>query len=198
MASSPYDNWVSNPAEDHGPLMSITFWTLTGLAFVFLFVRLWIRHHQGKLWIDDLLLTISWFLLLAQGVLNQLAINLGFGKHVLDINFDNAESIAYYGASGLAVSICAITLSKISFGVTLLRLTEKWPRMWVYFAMASLAVCAIPLTVMPFVQCTPIAKTFVDLLPGKCINKNPSIYYARFQGGKFMICTYRTMTEMLI
>jgi hypothetical protein len=60
MVSSPYDNWVSNPAEDHGPLMSITFWSLTAISLVFLTVRLSIRQHQGKIWIDDLLLTISW------------------------------------------------------------------------------------------------------------------------------------------
>lgn len=100
MASSPYENWVSNPAEDNGPLMSICFWSLTAVSLTFLIVRLCIRQHQGKIWIDGLLLTLSWvcslssswrssakstkFALLAQAVVNQLAINLGFGKHVLD------------------------------------------------------------------------------------------------------------------
>jgi len=100
MLSSPYDNWVSNPVEDHGPLMSVTVWSLTTVSLTLLVVRLCIRQHQGKIWIDDLLLTISWaclesfsrlplanssrLFLLAQATLNQLAINLGFGKHVLD------------------------------------------------------------------------------------------------------------------
>ncbi|KAJ4332399.1 hypothetical protein N0V87_008395 [Didymella glomerata] len=35
--------------------------------------------------------------------------------------------------------------------------------------------------VLPFMQCKPIAKTFVDLLPGTCIDKRPSLRYARFQ-----------------
>ncbi|KAF3041283.1 hypothetical protein E8E12_002732 [Didymella heteroderae] len=132
MVSSPYENLVSNPAEDNGPLMSITFWSLTAVSLAFLTVRLCIRQQQGKIWIDDILLSLSWLFLLAQATLNQLAINLGFGKHVLDINFDNSTRIAYY--------------------VTLLRLTDGWPKRWAYFAMTTLAIFAIPTTVMPFVQ----------------------------------------------
>ncbi|KAL1652597.1 hypothetical protein SLS61_004903 [Didymella pomorum] len=143
MASSPYENWVSNPAEDNAKSTK--------------------------------------FALLAQAVVNQLAINLGFGKHVLDINFDNSTRIAYYGASGLSVSMFATTLSKVSFAVTLVRLTDGWPRRWAFFAMTTLATFAIPTMVLPFMQCKPIAKTFVDLLPGTCIDKQPSLRYARFQ-----------------
>lgn len=60
MAASPYENWVSNPAQDNGPLMSIAFWSLTAVSLAFLILRLCIRQYQGKIWIDDLLLTISW------------------------------------------------------------------------------------------------------------------------------------------
>ena len=94
------------------------------------------------------------------------------------------ERIAYYGASALSVSIFAITLSKISFGVTLLRLTDEWPRRYVYFAMATLAIFAIPVAIMPWVQCKQLAKTFIDILPGTCIDKAPSVQYARFQASE--------------
>ena len=72
-----------------------------GISFVFLVVRCWIRRSQKKFWFDDIVLIISWvsepgdrnesqiadtpqFLLLGQLILNQLSINLGFGKHALD------------------------------------------------------------------------------------------------------------------
>ena len=58
MSSLP--NWVSNPSESHGPLMSIGAWSMLGVSTVFLFVRLYIRQSQGKLWLDDLALGISW------------------------------------------------------------------------------------------------------------------------------------------
>ncbi|KAE8836455.1 hypothetical protein HRS9139_04553 [Pyrenophora teres f. teres] len=100
-------------------------------------------------------------LLLVQILLNQLSINLGLGKHALDINFDNFERITYYGASGLTISIGAIVLSKISFGLTLLRLTEGWFRVYVWFAIATLFIFAVPVAVIPWVLCKPIAKTEV-------------------------------------
>jgi hypothetical protein len=53
-------SWVSNPEESHGPLMSVVTWSLVSIAGAFLVVRLWIRQHQRKLWLDDCTLFISW------------------------------------------------------------------------------------------------------------------------------------------
>jgi hypothetical protein len=54
------DTWVSRPGETTGPLMSITGWSLCGVAAMFLVSRLCIRQHQGKLWLDDYVLGVSW------------------------------------------------------------------------------------------------------------------------------------------
>jgi hypothetical protein len=89
----------------------------------------------------------------------------------------------YYGAAELTIYTVAIALSKISFGLTLLRLTDGWIRLFVYFAISTLAIFAVPATVIPWVQCKPLAKTFVDFIPGTCINKHPSVVYGRFQAG---------------
>jgi hypothetical protein len=90
----------------------------------------------------------------------------------------------YYGAAELTIYTVAIALSKISFGLTLLRLTDGWIRLFVYFAISTLAIFAVPATVIPWVQCKPLAKTFVDFIPGTCINKHPSVVYGRFQASK--------------
>lgn len=58
--STQLQNWVSNPEETHGPLMSITVWSLCGVAGFFLALRLAIQKNQGKLWYDSLILTVSW------------------------------------------------------------------------------------------------------------------------------------------
>lgn len=55
-----FDSWTSNPKENNGPLMSVVTWCLVLVAGTFLAVRLWIRQHQGKLWLDDCTLVISW------------------------------------------------------------------------------------------------------------------------------------------
>lgn len=90
----------------------------------------------------------------------------------------------YYGAAELTIYTVAIALSKISFGITLLRLTNGWTRLVVCFAISTLAIFAIPATIIPWVQCKPLAKTFVDFIPGTCIDKYPSIVYGRFQAGE--------------
>jgi hypothetical protein len=95
--------------------------------------------------------------------------------------------MTYLGASELTVSIVAITLSKISFGITLLRLTDGWLRLFVLFGITTLTVFAIPVAVIPWVQCKPLAKTFLDLIPGKCINKKPSVIYGMFQAGQLTV-----------
>lgn len=100
------------------------------------------------------------------------------------VDFSNLDQIALYGAVGLTISTFAITLSKISFGVTLIRLTDGWLRYYVFFTMTTLAVFAIPTAVLPWTLCKPLSKTFVDILPGTCVDKQPSVHYARFQAGK--------------
>ncbi|CAN9376520.1 unnamed protein product [Alternaria alternata] len=179
--ASQLENFKSDPSESHSLLMSITVWMQCGVAAFFLSVRFMIQKAQQRLWTDDLLLAIAWFFLLCQAILNQLSINLGFGKHALDIDFSHFDRITYYGATALTVSLAAITISKISFGVTLLRLTDGYLKMYVWFAIVTMAIFAIPAGVLPWILCKPLAKTFVDILPGTCITKEPSIIYGRFQ-----------------
>jgi hypothetical protein len=97
------------------------------------------------------------------------------------VDLQHFERMTYYGASEISISVCAITLSKISFGITLLRLTKGWPRIIVYFAMATLAIFAVPAAVLPWTQCKPLAKNFMDLFPGTCVDMKPSVIYGRFQ-----------------
>lgn len=99
----PSDSWVSNPDESHGPLMSVVTWSLVSVAAAFLIPRLCIRQRQGKLWLDDCTLVVSWvsattyyskqqlahtikILLLVQVSINQASINLGYGRHTFDRN----------------------------------------------------------------------------------------------------------------
>lgn len=53
-------SWVSNPGETNGPLMSITSWSICGFSAIFLCLRLGIRQHKGKIWLDDWAIGISW------------------------------------------------------------------------------------------------------------------------------------------
>ena len=100
------------------------------------------------------------------------------------VNLANLDKLMYIGGAELTIYTIDIALSKISFGLTLLRLTDGWIRLYVYFAISTLAIFAVPATIIPWVQCKPLAKTFVDFIPGECINKQPSVVYGRFQDGE--------------
>ena len=91
-----------------------------------------------------------------------------------------------YGAAGLSCSTVAIAASKLSFAVTLIPLTSSWTRYYVYFAIVTTVLVAIPTAITPWVQCTPLVKTFVDFWPGECINKQPSVTYGEFASGRYI------------
>lgn len=107
-----FESWVSNPDESNGPLMSVVTWSLVSVAAAFLIPRLLIRQRQGKLWLDDCTLIVSWvsatasqrqqqlaypikILLLIQVSINQVSINLGYGGHTLDRNTPKASRTFY-------------------------------------------------------------------------------------------------------
>ena len=102
----------------------------------------------------------------------------------LAVDFSNLQQIAYFGAIGLTLSTLAINLSKISLGITLLRLTTSWTKLYTWFAIVTLSVFAIPVVILPWVQCRPLEKTFVDLIPGECIDKRPSVNFGVFQASE--------------
>jgi hypothetical protein len=102
----------------------------------------------------------------------------------MPVDLRNFDILMLYGAAELTIYTVAIALSKISFGLTLLRLTDGWIKLVVYFAISTLAIFAVPATIIPWVQCRPLAKTFVDFIPGECIDKRPSVVYGQFQAGE--------------
>jgi hypothetical protein len=63
--------------------------------------------------------------------------------------------------------------------------------------MATLAIFSIPTATLPWVLCKPITKTFVDILPGTCMDKGPSVNYARFQASRITIPIPCTTSEVL-
>ncbi|KAH8645764.1 hypothetical protein BX600DRAFT_519342 [Xylariales sp. PMI_506] len=179
--SSPLDHYESNPLENHGPLMAAVLWSLCAFCGIFLSLRLYVRSRYQRPWWDDALLTLGWISLFGEVLCTQIAINLGFGKHALDINVAHMDTLTYYSAAALSLSTLAINSSKISFALTLVPLTTGPWRWYLWFAMLSLVIFSIPVAILPWVQCTPIIKTFVDFWPGVCMDRSISVNYGIFQ-----------------
>lgn len=77
------------------------------------------------------------------------------------------------------VSSVAATLSKMSFGVTLLRLTSGYLRLSVWFCTITLFIVMLPSAVAPWVQC-PTESTAVGAPHGTCWNTVSSVNYGIF------------------
>lgn len=97
------------------------------------------------------------------------------------VNPANLQSIFYFGASNLSVSIVAINLTKTSFATTLLPLTNGKTKFIVWGVIVTLTLLAIPIIVMPWIQCKPLLKTYINSIPGECIDKMVSVRFALFQ-----------------
>jgi hypothetical protein len=183
---------------DNGPVIAGVTWMLTVLSGGFLAVRFYakISRKQG-LWWDDHILTISWvsqllttirtcltlcvqILLLAQAVITQAGQQLGFGKRTGDIPVKYLTTVAVGMSVAASISCFASTLSKISFGVTLLRLTTGYLRWFVWFCIVTLFLIMLPSALATWVQCHPMEKAWNDAIPGSCWDPSRSINYGIF------------------
>ena len=105
---------------------------------------------------------------------------LGFGKRTVDIDQNNLSTIAMYTSIGATISCFASTGSKISFGVTLLRLTRGYIRWFVWFCIVTLFVIMVPSSLLTWVQCTPREKAWNYLIEGTCWDPSIATNYGIF------------------
>ncbi|XPS96929.1 hypothetical protein M3J09_006176 [Ascochyta lentis] len=166
---------------DNGPLIAGVTWWLTFLCGGFLALRIYAKlsRRQG-LWWDDHILIASWVLLLVEAILTQMGQLLGFGKRTVDIDPNNLLAIALYTSIGASISCFASTFSKISFGVTLLRLTSGPVRWFVWFCIVTLFLIMLPSAFITWIQCTPTAKAWNPTLEGTCWDATITVNYGIF------------------
>ncbi|EMD92686.1 hypothetical protein COCC4DRAFT_129943 [Bipolaris maydis ATCC 48331] len=145
----------------HGPLILGITWAFTIFSGIFLGFRFYakVTRRQG-LWWDDRVLLASWILLLSQAAVTQYGVELGYGKPLNDIPTKNWSIIALGSTVISMVSSIAAALSKMSFGITLLRLTSGHLRSIAWFCVVTLFLTLIPSVVGPWIQCPNIETTW--------------------------------------
>ncbi|KAG9197370.1 hypothetical protein G6514_001632 [Epicoccum nigrum] len=154
---------------DNGPVIVGVTWWLTFFSGGFLGLRIYakVTRRQG-LWWDDWILIASWGFLLIEAILTQVGQALGFGKPLLYVDPKNLLTISFGTSLSITISCFASTLSKISFGVTLLRLTADKIRWSVWFCIVTLFLVMLPSAFITYIQCTPTAKAWNPTLEGHC------------------------------
>ncbi|KAF2680126.1 hypothetical protein K458DRAFT_393099 [Lentithecium fluviatile CBS 122367] len=170
--------------EDNGPIIVGVTWFLCFFSGTFLVLRLYakISRRQG-LWWDDHILIFSWTMLLVESVLTQMGQTLGFGKHTTAIPPQNLPLIALGTSIAASISCFASTFSKISFGVTLLRLTTGPLRACVWFCIITLFLVMLPSALLTWISCRPMAKAWNSLIEGECWDGRVTVGYGIFNAG---------------
>ena len=170
-------------AADLGPTVNIWGWTLAAIAGVFLALRCYCKVLMHRaLWIDDWFLVASWLAILGSQTIVTFNTTIGMGKHSWLVPKGNLPTIARNQDIIVSLSILALIWSKVSFSVSLLRLTSGYTRAFVWFAIVTTHIFLGVNVVLFWVQCTPIAKTWQPELAGTCWSMQIIVWYSIFSG----------------
>ncbi|KAL5431524.1 hypothetical protein PMIN05_009461 [Paraphaeosphaeria minitans] len=170
---------------DKGRVILGVTWFLVAFSGVFLTLRLYARiSRDSRLWWDDYIIALAWVLLLIESAITQYGRSLGLGKHVWNVGIKAAFVLAKSIYIGATISCFAATLSKISFGITLLRFTKGPTKAFVWFCIVSLFIVMLPSAFLSWLSCRPTAKLYNPFLEGKCwpahVTRNYGYFNAAF------------------
>jgi hypothetical protein len=87
---------------------------------------------------------------------------------------------------GETFGLFSVPLSKVSFCITLLRLTViSWQKNLLWFIIVTVQITFYACAIITLVQCDPPQKLWDTTLPGKCWDNRIAIYSGIFVGGKY-------------
>lgn len=172
-------------SENRGSEILAVTWTLTGLAVICVIGRIvWKFWTKKKLWWDDHVCSLSWFVLKTSTFIISIAISKGLGKHVQAIPEENLPAIGLIGNFIGTLSILASVWSKTSFAITLLRLLSgRWTKDLLWLGIATIHVFLIINVLFMWIRCSPAAKTWDVYMDGTCWDNQVYPQYAMFAAG---------------
>lgn len=80
-------------------------------------------------------------------------------------------------------SLTAATWSKTSFALTMLRLTDGWTKMLIWFIIVSTNIAMGLSALFVWVQCTPVQKAWNPFMDGTCWHPSVIVHYNIFSAG---------------
>ncbi|KAF2797311.1 hypothetical protein K505DRAFT_144592 [Melanomma pulvis-pyrius CBS 109.77] len=168
----------------NAPTMVTSMWTITGVALLFILLRLFMKWRYGKkIGCDDGLITFSWGLLVVYTAFIHMATKHGLGYHIVDIPDDDLPIALKYLTIAEFFAVLALQISKTSFAVTLLRLAGRsWHNWLLWGIIITLNVVMGFDAIEIFASCTPVAKIWRPLLAGSCWDPRVIIDVSIFAG----------------
>ncbi|KAK0708884.1 hypothetical protein B0T21DRAFT_387589 [Apiosordaria backusii] len=159
---------------DLGPTTRVSVWVLCGASLLFLLLRL---------------------ALLGSAITTNLAIDLGYGKHVWQIPFRNLNDMFLIGQITVTLAICSQAWSKTSFAISLLMIHDGIhgkTRVFIWFAIVSMNMLFGVSAMLFWVGCTPLEKAWHPFMRGTCWSPNVIITYGIFASGMPLSSTLST------
>ncbi|KAK1593562.1 uncharacterized protein LY79DRAFT_669107 [Colletotrichum navitas] len=122
--------------------LNVGLWSLFAGATIFLALRLWCKTtRRHGLWYDDYILLVSWSVLLANNSLIIYEFATGYVLEDSSKAWDDRMHIL------INISSCGTLIgqawTKTAFGVTLIRMSNKWQRWVLYFCIATMNIYMI-------------------------------------------------------
>ncbi|KAL4953577.1 hypothetical protein BDW69DRAFT_184368 [Aspergillus filifer] len=142
-----------------GPTLVGVLWTETFLCMMVLALRFWTRTMilRNPGW-DDILLVITWVLMVAFAGLCTASATYGMGVHASDLTDEEISRGMLLLLSGQSVIAIAMGISKCAVAAFLMRIVvNKWHKAFLWFWNITIMALSILLAVVVFAQCTPIA-----------------------------------------
>ncbi|KAI1636775.1 hypothetical protein F4809DRAFT_607703 [Biscogniauxia mediterranea] len=174
----------------HEPELGVNLgiWIMGSLATLFLALRLYCRiYRMAGAWYDDYVLFAAWLTLMAGDASISYVLRRGFGTGPL-VPDDVPLCYALY----IIFSTWALTLTKTSWAITLLRLTEGW-RKWVcWFAIATLLALGTATSFQSFSSACGAPTEEKWTLPGGCWSLEASLGFSMFAGA------YNALMEIIL
>ncbi|KAK3399199.1 hypothetical protein B0T20DRAFT_193811 [Sordaria brevicollis] len=169
-------------SENRGSEILAVTWSLTGLAAVAVIGRVaWKLWRKKKLWWDDHVCSLAWFVLKTSTFIISIAFSKGLGKHVQAIPSENLPTIGLIGNFIGTLSILASVWSKTSLAITLLRLLSgRWTKDLLWLGVATIHVFLIINILFMWIRCSPAAKTWDVYMEGTCWDNQVYPQYAMF------------------
>ncbi|KAA8635303.1 hypothetical protein SMACR_01590 [Sordaria macrospora] len=182
--------YVPPSSNPQGAKLLAIFWSVQAACTAFVGLRLYCKVIRGRsLWWDDHLLIIAWALLLTSTAVVTTTVLMGYGMHSYDVPVENWKYLGILGAITGTTSVLHVFFSKVSFAVTLLRLTDGWLRQLIWFIIITLTLGQMSSSFMFWLRCTPAEATWnPHIKEKKCWDSNAFLTYSIAGGIYSALC----------
>ena len=155
----------------------IGIWVCWFFCTIFIGLRFYckrLRHRKG-FW-DDWILAAAWLSLVVVCAVSTANLNIS-----VQPGFPSADTVVLLARINLVsvtFSIMASSWSKVSFAVTLLRISDGWIRKFLWAAIVFCNLFFGLAALFWWVSCKPLEKAWTPITPGSCWNPWVHVYVA--------------------